>query len=243
MVNNKVNEFLNENFGTVRTITKDEEIWFVAKDICGILGLNNISKALENHREEKDKCVIRICDITNSDTTSKSRKTQDMLCINEQGLYKLIFKSRKPFAEEFQDWLCEEVIPSIRKDGMYINREEEMESQEELIKATEQALEQKLMRKFGKSIRRDFTKTIEDNWEVKNKMQFATYTDQLVNIPVLGLKASTYKKENNIPKSKLLRDYLETEELEHIAKQEQDVATLVHYGLDYYKVKELVNKH
>ena len=117
MENNKVKEFLNDMFGEVRTINKDGELWFVAKDICDILG----TKTKDLRKLLKDKGIATIDILTNGGV-------QQLLCVDEKSLYRMIFKSRKPFAEEFQDWIFEEVIPAIRQDGMYVNREEEMES-------------------------------------------------------------------------------------------------------------------
>lgn len=119
---NTVKEFLHSKFGAVRTVTVNEEIWMVATDVTSILGLTNTSKALENHRESIEKTTLTI--------SYSGNMTTNVLCISEQGLYKLIFKSRKPFAEEFQDWICGEVIPALRKDGMYIDGEEKVKSGE-----------------------------------------------------------------------------------------------------------------
>lgn len=124
---NTVQEFLNENFGEVRVVTKDNNLWFIATDIAKILGLTNISKSLENHRDGKDKTTLTI--------SYSGNMTTNVLCISEQGLYKLIFKSRKPFAEDFQDWICEEVIPSIRKNDGYIDKQEELSAEELMAKA------------------------------------------------------------------------------------------------------------
>ena len=232
MEENKVREFLSENFGQVRTVTKYGDFWFVAKDITDILGTatRDIKKILKDN------------DVDTIHHADSIGREQEMIVVSEKGLYKLIFKSRKPFAEEFQDWICEEVIPSLRKDGMYVNGEENINSEEELIKSVEEKLEQKILRKFSKGVRRDLTDTIEKNWEIKNRNQFATYTDQLINIPVLGCKSKQYKRENEIGVKEALRDYLQIEKLDKIIKQEQDIATLVDYGLDYYQIKELVHK-
>ena len=120
---NKVQQFLNENFGEVRAFTKEDGIWFVAKDICDILEIKNVSLAVNGNPTRNDRGVgEKHKGIYNVNTLGGN---QDLLCISEQGLYKLIFKSRKPFAEEFQDWICEEVIPAIRKDGMYVSGEED----------------------------------------------------------------------------------------------------------------------
>lgn len=107
----------------VRTITDEHgEVWFVASDVCNILGYANSRKAIDDHCKPKGvtkRYTPTECDVTNSYTTSKARKSQEMTYINEPNLYRLIIKSRKPEAEKFEEWVMEEVLPSIRKTGSY----------------------------------------------------------------------------------------------------------------------------
>lgn len=92
----------------------------VGGSICVILGLANVSQALSSLKEsEKDYFSLIDSDITNGDTSTGQRKIQPLLVVNEPGLYRLIFKSRKSEAEAFQRWVFEEVLPSIRKTGFY----------------------------------------------------------------------------------------------------------------------------
>lgn len=102
----KIFDFNNIN---VRVAIENDEPWFCAKDICDILGLVN-SRATIMRIKEKNRCV------KNFDTAFGFK---DMNCVNEQGLYKLIFTSNKPIAEEFQDFVFEQVLPAIRKQGFY----------------------------------------------------------------------------------------------------------------------------
>lgn len=97
----------------VRVINKDGGTWFVAKDICEILELDDTSKATTRLDQSMKG--------TNSIPTPGGN--QEMLIISEAGLYKLIFTSRKPEAEEFTNWVASEVLPSIRKHGMYAKDE------------------------------------------------------------------------------------------------------------------------
>lgn len=97
----------------VRTVVKDGEPWFVAKDICEILGLTNPSLALNR----LTGLMKGLC------TTNTPGGPQEVLVINEPGVYKLTFTSRKKEAEEFTDWLATDVIPSIRKHGAYMTPE------------------------------------------------------------------------------------------------------------------------
>lgn len=94
----------------VRTVTgPDGEPWFVAKDVCGVLGLANSSQALTRLPSDS-KGVI------SNDTLGG---TQEFRTVNESGLYDLIFDSRKPEAKAFRHWVTSEVLPSIRKTGKY----------------------------------------------------------------------------------------------------------------------------
>ncbi len=93
----------------VRTLLIDNEPWFVARDVCEILGLENITNALvripDNHKG------------VNSINTLGGK--QEMKIISEPGLYRLVLRSDKPQAEPFMEWVTAEVLPSIRKTGSY----------------------------------------------------------------------------------------------------------------------------
>lgn len=120
-----MSNLINFNFQSqpVRTITDAHgEVWFVAGDVCNILGYANSRKAINDHCKPKGVTKLDTpteCDVTNGYTTSKARKSQEMTYINEPNLYRLIIKSRKPEAEKFEEWVMEEVLPSIRKTGSY----------------------------------------------------------------------------------------------------------------------------
>lgn len=111
---NELKIFSNEEFGEVRTVTIEGEPYFVAKDITGVLGYSNSRKAIGDHVDEDDKGVTK-CDTLGG--------VQDMVIINESGLYSLILSSRLPSAKRFKRWVTSEVLPSIRKHGMYAAQE------------------------------------------------------------------------------------------------------------------------
>ncbi len=96
----------------VRVIEKNGEVYFIGKDIANILGYSNSRKALKDHVDEEDKMVSRIV---------TSGQNRNMIIINESGLYSLIFSSKLDKAKEFKRWVTKEVLPDIRKYGMYIN--------------------------------------------------------------------------------------------------------------------------
>lgn len=102
--------FKNEEFGEVRTVTIDNEPWFVGKDVAMALGYQNASKALADHVEE--------CDKLNTESLSSLGQRGGWL-INESGLYSLIFGSKLESAKRFKHWVTSEVLPSIRKTGGY----------------------------------------------------------------------------------------------------------------------------
>ena len=110
---NDLKIFTNEQFGSVRTVVKDNEPWFVAADVCKALELGNNRQAI-TRLDDDEKGVI------STDTPGGS---QEMAIVNEPGLYSLVLGSRKPEAKEFKRWITHEVIPSIRKYGMYATEE------------------------------------------------------------------------------------------------------------------------
>ena len=99
----------NENNKPIRVELVDGEPWFVAKDVCDALTLENSRKATAS-LDDDEKGVSPI--VTPSGT-------QQMTIVNESGLYNLIFQSRKPEAKKFRKWVTGEVLPSIRKTGRY----------------------------------------------------------------------------------------------------------------------------
>lgn len=107
---NEVQIFNNEEFGRVRTLVIDGEPWFVGKDVAEILGYSNTRKALADHVDEEDKGVTK-CDTLGG--------VQDLTVINESGLYGLILSSKMPNAKKFKHWVTCEVLPAIRKHGIY----------------------------------------------------------------------------------------------------------------------------
>ena len=111
---NDIQIFRNEQFGQVRVITKDGEPWFVGKDVAKVLGFVNSRDAISNHVFAEDKGVDSI------DTLGGK---QTMTIINESGLYALIFGSRLESANKFKKWVTSDVLPSIRKHGMYATDE------------------------------------------------------------------------------------------------------------------------
>ena len=102
--------FKNAEFGSVRTLTINDDPYFVGKDIAEILGYTNPSKALADHVDEDDKL--------NNESLSSLGQRGGWI-INESGLYSLILSSKMPNAKKFKRWVTSEVLPAIRKHGIY----------------------------------------------------------------------------------------------------------------------------
>jgi anti-repressor protein len=93
-------------------VDKDGTLWFVATDVCRMLGYKgNVSRIIQLH--------CKIDGVTKRNTVDNLGKRQEVTVINESNLYRLINRSNAPNADPFQDWVCEEVLPSIRKTGSY----------------------------------------------------------------------------------------------------------------------------
>lgn len=107
---NELQIFENEEFGEIRTVTINNEPWFVGKDVATALGFTNSRDAIATHVFEEDKGVEPI------DTPGGK---QNMTVVNESGLYALVFGSRLDSAKKFKHWVTAEVLPSLRKTGSY----------------------------------------------------------------------------------------------------------------------------
>ncbi|ETK30380.1 antirepressor [Paenibacillus phage Norbert] len=120
----------------VRVIMKDGHPWWVAKDVCGVLEIKNNRDAL-SRMDEDEKGVVSI------DTLGGA---QQMQVLNESGLYSLVLSSRKPEAKQFKRWVTHEVLPAIRKTGMYA-ADELLDNPEFLIQAVTKLKEEREARR------------------------------------------------------------------------------------------------
>lgn len=109
---NELHIFNSEEFGDIRTVTIENEPWFVGKDVAEALGYKKPENAIANHVSDEDKTSTLI---QGSGSNYKSKAT----IINESGLYALIFGSKLESAKRFKRWVTSEVLPAIRKTGSY----------------------------------------------------------------------------------------------------------------------------
>lgn len=118
--------FNNPQFGEVRAVTIDNEPWFVGKDVAERLGYSDSAKAIRVHVDAEDKGV---------DEMATPGGRQQLTIINESGLYSLVLSSKLPTAKAFKRWITSEVIPSIRKNGGYINGQDQLSPEELMARA------------------------------------------------------------------------------------------------------------
>lgn len=118
---------------SVRTVLKEGNPWWVAKDVCEVLGISKHRDAVEKlDADEREPIKV--------DTLGGP---QNMVCINESGLYTLIIRSNKPNAKKFRRWITHDVLPSIRKHGLYAV-DEVLANPDILIKALEELKAERL---------------------------------------------------------------------------------------------------
>ena len=115
---NELKIFKNEEFGEVRTVEIGGEPWFVGKDVAEILGYTNPNEAIQDHVDDDEKLNSKMLSSVKIDLGQRGG-----WLINESGLYSLILSSKLPNAKAFKKWVTSEVLPSIRKQGMYATDE------------------------------------------------------------------------------------------------------------------------
>lgn len=123
---NEISVFENSEFGSVRGVEINGEAWLVGKDVAEQLGYSNPQKAVRDHVDDEDKGV--------NELFTPGGK-QDMIVINESGLYSLVLGSKLPNARRFKRWVTGEVLPAIRRTGGYIAGEDTMTDDELLARA------------------------------------------------------------------------------------------------------------
>lgn len=111
---NELKIFENEQFGKIRTVEIDSTPYFVGKDVAEILGYSDTAKAIRVHVDDEDKQIFKVDEMATLKTSNFG-----VYIINESGLYSLILSSKLPKAKEFKRWVTSEVLPAIRKHGLY----------------------------------------------------------------------------------------------------------------------------
>ena len=162
---NELKIFKNEEFGSIRTVEIEDTPWFVGKDITDVLGYTNPSKALSDHVDDEDKL--------NNESLSSLGQRGGWI-INESGLYSLILSSKLPNAKKFKHWVTADVLPSIRKHGMYAT--DELLSNPDFAIATFTAL------KREREEKKNLQAAVERQQMIIGELQpKANYVDEILN--------------------------------------------------------------
>lgn len=111
------------NAKQVRVVSRDGSPWFVAKDVCDVLGLTNSRKAVAA-LDEDERDILTSSNVTAGYISAPNR---GLNIISESGLYALIFQSRKAEAKAFRKWVTATVLPAVRKTGSYVSGEEHLD--------------------------------------------------------------------------------------------------------------------
>ena len=129
---NEMQIFERPEFGQIRTTTIDDEPWFVAKDICSVLGLDQVTRVVGRLDDDE----VTIIKVTHPQSPGKYI---DVNAVNEPGMYSLILRSNKPEAKAFKRWITHEVLPAIRKTGTYATDSRIMEAAQLLANCKQKA--------------------------------------------------------------------------------------------------------
>ena len=122
---NRLQNFIDKSFGEVRVLLENNEAWFMASDICRALGIKNPWDAV-SRLDEDEKMTLG-----NAEGHSGKRGgAQSFNLVNESGMWKLVLRSRLPQADTLRRWLTHTVIPSIRKNGGYVEGQESLSGED-----------------------------------------------------------------------------------------------------------------
>ena len=108
---NNIQLFSSPEFGRIRTVTDNDGIYFVGKDVAEVLGYTDTTQALRKHVDDEDKLTRQF---------NGSGQNRNMVVINESGLYSLVLSSKLPSAKRFKRWITSEVLPALRRQGGYM---------------------------------------------------------------------------------------------------------------------------
>lgn len=163
---NELKIFENAEFGSIRTVEIDSTPYFVGKDVAEVLGYERPTKAIADHVDEEDKDEVPI-----QDSIGRMQKTP---VINESGLYSLILSSKLPKAKEFKHWVTAEVLPAIRRHGMY--------AMDELIENPDLAIKALTALKEEREKTKKLTETVAvQNQQIAELKPKASYYDVVLN--------------------------------------------------------------
>ena len=191
---NELKIFENPAFGSIRTVEMDGTPYFVGKDVAEVLGYSNPQKAIRDHVDDDDRTVNESFTVNGTAIT----------LINESGLYSLILSSKLPKAKEFKHWVTSEVLPAIRKHGMYAT-EELLDNPDFAIKVFAELKAEREKRKLLESTVKEQEQQIEQD---KPKVVFADAVSTAKTSILIGDLAKLIKQNGIDMGQKRLFDWM-----------------------------------
>lgn len=184
-------QLFNFNGSNIRTLTIDNEPYFVGKDVAEVLGYKKPRNAIKTHVRDKHKKDAPI--------QGDLGGLQEMTIISEPGLYSLVLKSKAPQAEQFQDWVTEEVLPTIRKHGAYAteNKLEEMLNDPQTMITTLQRLKEE----------QDKRKALEVEVETQTEARLMAEQQVAEMKPKADFTDTILKNKSLVTVSQIAKDY------------------------------------
>ena len=180
---NELQIFNSEEFGDIRTVTIDNEPWFVGKDVATALGYKNTADAIGKHIDTDDKLTSQI---------AIAGQRREVVVINESGVYALIFGSKLDSAKRFKHWVTAEVLPSIRKTGSY-QKPMTVAEQIQLLAQGNVKLEEKI-----EAVNDDLQEFKKDMPLLALECQKITKAKNQKVVPMLGGKDAPAYKDNSL---------------------------------------------
>lgn len=178
--------FTNERFGSIRTFEEDGNVWFCAIDVTNALEYKNSSSAVLRHCKSAGITKRDVSVMATNQHGGTNKKLVSFTFINESNLYRLITHSKLPAAEQFEKWIFEDVLPTIRKHGMYVT-EDLLNNPDLLIQVAQRYKEEKQKNEVLIIQLDEKNKLIED-WKPK-----VSYYDLILQNPSLILTTEIAK--------------------------------------------------
>lgn len=207
------------NAQSVRTVNLDGQVWFLAKDVCDVLEIKDTSQAME--RLSVKQKLMR--------TLQVSGQGRETWLVNESGLYKLILRSNKKEAERFQDWITDDVLPTIRRTGNYHVNKGKIYTEQEAIRMIEKAS----FKCMAESIKQS-----NENERMKG-FAYSTYNN-MIYLKVIGKTAQQLKNEKGLKKTDTIKDYIDEKSLSRIENLERLVDSLLRIGYEFDYIKSTI---
>ena len=232
---NLMKTFENQEFGKVRVVEISGEPWMVGKDVAEALGYTKARNAIATHVDTDDK--------KDAPVQGDLGGTQSMTVINEAGMYSLVFSSKLPGARKFKHWITSEVLPSIRKHGVYMTPEkiEEVLMNPEFIIKLATELKEEKQKVALLQPKADFYDTVANSESLLSMADVAKVLDRGIGRNRLFklLRDKGILQSNNVPYQRFVdAGYFKVVENSYMAGDNAIVSTVTYVkqkGVDYIR--------